>query len=148
MPAEIFTEEWARSWCREVHASEGFRRAAAGWEGSIVAVLEADPQGGIPADRQVFLELSGEGCRTGRPAAPADLESAVFVFSAPAGVWRSVLAGETEPVWALMSGAIRLAKGSVPQLTPFAGAARALFEAARGLPAARPAGRPGTGGRT
>jgi len=147
MPAEIFTEEWARAWCRAADASASFRRAAAGWEGSIVAVLEADPELGFEADRRVFLDLSGEGCRAGRPATPADVESAVFVFSAPARVWSAVLAGETEPVWALMSGAIALAKGSVPQLMPFAGAARALFEAARGLPAERPEGRPRAGGR-
>lgn len=148
MPAEIFTEEWARAWCRAVSASERFRRAAAGWEGSIVAVLEADPELGIATERRVFLDLSGDGCRDGRPATAADLEAAVFVLSAPARVWCAVLAGETEPVWALMSGAISLAKGTVPQLTPFAGAARELFEAARGLPAERPkGGRPRAGGR-
>lgn len=139
MAAEIFTEDWARAWCREVHSSEGFRAAAAGWDGAIVAVLESDPEGGISEDRRVLLALSGEGCGAGREATPADVEAAVFVLSAPARVWRSVFAGETEPVWALMSGAITLAKGSVDQLTPFAGAARALFEAARRVPSS-PAG--------
>jgi len=147
MPAEIFTEEWARAWCREVGASEAYRRAAAGWAGSIVAVLEADPELGVSADRRVFLELAEDGCRAGRLAAPGDLEAAVFVLTAPARVWRSLLAGETEPVWALMSGAISLAKGSVPQLTPFAGAARELVEAARRLPAGLPAGWARAGGR-
>lgn len=147
MPAEIFTEDWARAWCRGVHASEGFRTAAAGWDGSIVAILEADPERGIPEDRKVFLALSGEGCHAGRLATPADVESAVFVLAAPARVWRSVLRGETEPVWALMSGAITLAKGSVDQLTPFAGAAQALFEAARRL-ASSPAGSRHPEGRT
>lgn len=138
--AEIFTADWARQWCRAIHDSEPYRRAAAGWEGSIVFVMTPDPAMGIPTRRAVFLDLHDGDCHDGRPAGDEELEAALFVLRATPAVWRRVLGRQIEPIWGLMSGKIELAAGSIAKLVPYTRAAKEMVEAAAGLPATFPAG--------
>jgi putative sterol carrier protein len=138
--AEIFTAEWARDWCRAVHDSDAYRRAAVGWEGSIVVEMSADPKMGVAAPRAVFLDLHDGDCRDGRPAGDAERDAALFVLRATPAVWRRVLRREVEPIWGLMSGKIELAKGSIAKLVPYTRAAKELVEAAAALPATFPDG--------
>jgi putative sterol carrier protein len=144
--SEIFTDDWARQWCRGVQDSEAYRRAAAGWEGAIVVVMSADPAMGVPRSRAVYLDLTDGDCRSGRKADPDDHEDAVFELRATPAVWKRVLAGEMEPIWGLMSGKIELARGSISKLIPYARAAKELVAAAAALPATFPAGWNGSAG--
>lgn len=138
--SEIFTDDWARQWCRAVSDSEDYRQAAAGWEGAILVVMSADPAMGVPRSRAVYLELTDGDCRSGRKAAPDDREDAVFELRATPAVWKRLLAGEMEPIWGLMSGKIELARGSISKLIPYARAAKELVAAAAALPATFPTG--------
>lgn len=139
-PPEIFTHPWAEAWCRAIHDSDAYRRAAAGWEGAIAVVMTPDPEMGVAAERAVFLDLAGGDCRGGRRAHEGDLEKALFVLRATPAVWKRVLGREIEPIWGLMSGKIELAQGSIAKLIPYAKAAKEMVESAAGLDATFPAG--------
>lgn len=143
--AEIFTDEWAGDWCRAIHASAAYRRAAAGWDGAVAVVMSADPAYGVARGRAVYLDLADGDCRGARRAAAADLETALFVLQATPAVWHRVFEREMEPIWALMSGRIELARGSIAKLIPYARAAKEMVELAVGLAAEYPAGWPPQG---
>ena len=131
MPPEVFSAEWAAEWCRQLNQSATYRAAAAGWEGSIALVMV--PKGSSGERRAVFADLWHGECRAARPATEQDLESARFVFTANDAHWRDVLAGKTAPLLAVMTGKIKLTRGSLGALAPFAGAAKELLATAQAI---------------
>jgi putative sterol carrier protein len=139
MANEIFTHDWALDWCRELTASDAYRQAAARWEGALILVLEAGELE-IGDDRAVYLDLHHGECRGARAAAREDHDAAPFVLQGAAAAWKRILAGEVEPLTALMTGKLRLAKGNVAKLLPHVQAARELVAAARRIPSAFPSG--------
>ena len=124
----VFTQPWAEAWRRELETSSTYREAAASWEGSILLVARAE---GDEAERSVFLDLEHGRCHAARVATAADAEAADYRISAAVAAWDRVLAGELDPIWALMSGRLRLEHGSLARLTPHARAAKELLAAAR-----------------
>lgn len=137
---EIFTDSWARAWGEELGRSEVYRTAAVGWEGEVLLVLEGGDGLALEGDRPVLLDLWHGECRDARTATPADLEVAPFELRAAAGVWKRLLDGNLDPLFALMSGKLKLARGNVAQLLPYAQAAKEMVAAARRIEACYPAG--------
>lgn len=123
----VFTAEWADAWCAALNGSDAYRRAGANWEGDVVLVMSADAES--PA-RAVHLDLHRGECRGARIATAADVTGARYVMEAAPGTWRELLGGGTPPLMALMSGRLRLTRGSLAALVPFAGAASELVAAA------------------
>ncbi len=130
MSHPAFSESWAAAWGEELRASDAYRRAAATWEGSLVLEMKAGPSEPASEGRAVFVDLFRGECRDVRPADDGDLRRADFVIRAAAETWQRVLAGELEPIFALMSGKLELARGSLAKLVPQAAAARELVAAA------------------
>lgn len=130
MHPEIFTETWAQAWCRELNASAAYRAAAATWDGAVALVTLADPSLGIASARAVHLDLQGGSCLRARPVPADDLTDARFVFEGPAAAWRELLAGRLSPLMALMGGKLRLVRGDLGALLPYADAARELVATA------------------
>jgi putative sterol carrier protein len=135
---EIFTDSWARAWGEELGRSEVYRAAAAGWEGEVLLVLEGGDGLAVEGDRPVLLDLWHGECRDARAA--ADTERAPFELRASAAVWKRLLDGDLDPLFALMSGKLKLARGNVAQLLPYAQAAKEMVAAARRVEACYPAG--------
>lgn len=128
MSHEIFTDDWANAWADELRASDAYRAAAAGWEGSIALQMSS---GDVPAELvAVFLDLWHGDCRAARRASTSDLEQATFVIRAGEEVWRRVLERDLEPIFGLMSGKLDLARGSLARLMPYVTASRELVAAA------------------
>ncbi|KAB2962600.1 MAG: Fis family transcriptional regulator [Thermoanaerobaculia bacterium] len=127
----LFTGPWAAALERELAVDEPYRRAAAGWNGSLLFVLEADPARGLFEPRRLFLDLAHGNARAVRPALPADEREARFHLVAPAAIWLQVLDGGLEPAAAVMSGRLRLERGSLFSLVPHLEAARRLLACAR-----------------
>ena len=73
-------------------------------------------------------------------ATPEDLDATRYVLSGTASGWRGVLSGTMAPLTAIMTGKIRLTKGSLASLVPFAGAARELVVAAMEMEVSFPPG--------
>jgi putative sterol carrier protein len=123
---EVFSATWARAWRDALNASEAYKRAAASWEGAVALVMHPDAASGVTAPRAVWLDLWHGSCREARLATEADVASAAFVIEAQASVWRELLHGKSSPITALMLGRLRLTRGSLSALLPFAGAANEL----------------------
>lgn len=138
MGIEVFTDEWARQWCRNLNESSAYRAAASRWQGAVIVMLEADPSRGRPELRAVFADLRGGECLECRAARPEDQARAAFVFSADLQTWSQILRGEADPAQALMGGRLRLVKGSLLSLAPHVRAAEELIAAARGIDTAFP----------
>jgi len=139
MPIEAFSEGWAREWCRQLNDRTAYRSAAASWEGSVALVMTRDASARSES-KAVFLDLWHGECREARVGTPEDLESATYVLSGTAGAWRSVLSGSLAPLMAVMTGKIRLTRGSTASLMPYAAAARELVATAMDMEAGFPEG--------
>ena len=130
MHPKLFNEEWAQAWCDEINASPTYRTSAATWEGAVALVMRADPAAGIETPRSVFLDLWHGECRGARVAAPFDVDEARYVIEAEPADWLDMLGGRTSPLVALMSGKLRLSKGNLTALLPYANAAKELIDTA------------------
>lgn len=133
MPAmsfEVFTQRWAQAWADELRGSAEYRLAAVDWEGSLLLEMEADAASGVTGDRAVFLDLWHGDCRSARIPDDDDREQATYVIRAAVRQWKRVLAGELQPIFGLMSGKLKLARGSLARLTPYVKASNELLAAA------------------
>ncbi len=117
----VFSAPWADAFAAELSRSEAYRQAAATWEGSILLQTAANG---------VFLDLWHGECRSARPATAEDESSADYVLFADEAIWQKVLHGELEPLFGIMSGKLKLQRGSLVRLTPYIQAARELVHAA------------------
>lgn len=139
MTIEAFSEVWALEWCRVLNGRPTYQAAAASWEGAVALVMARD--GSATAEsRSVFLDLWHGQCRAARIASPDDLESARYILSGTSPAWRAVLSGTMAPLTAIMMGKIRLTKGNMASLVPFAAAARELVVAAMEMEVSFPDG--------
>jgi putative sterol carrier protein len=138
MPLEVFTEEWAQACCERINHHDGYRAAGADWEDSVVLVMAADPDRGVPNDRAFHLDLFRGACRGARAATDEDLDRTPYVLSAPPAAWEQILAGALDPVSALMTGKLRLTRGGLFALAKHAGAAKELVSAAGSVEAVFP----------
>ena len=127
---EVFTDEWCTACCAALNASERYAQAAASWQGAVVLVMTADAAHGIDAERAVWIDLHHGRCRGSRVATGADRQSAAYVLQAGPATWRRLLAGEVDPVSAVMAGTLRLTRGTLFALAKYAQAAREMVAAA------------------
>ena len=130
MATEIFTDEWAREWGVKINANENYKKAATKWEGAIAMIMTPDGDMGIPSERIVIADLWHGDCRGASAAGAAQLEDAPYHIKATPENWKSVLAGKTDPIVGLMGGRLKLAKGGLFALLPYAKAAKELVASA------------------
>ena len=140
MAAEIFTDKWAQEWSRQIKANAAYRKAAANWEGAIALVMTADTGFGVTTERSVVADLWHGECRGAKAASAADLDATPYVIKATPETWKNVLAGDVDPIFGLMRGKLKLARGSVFSLVPYAVAAKELVNSASAVDTAFPKG--------
>ena len=127
---EVFTDHWAKACAQELNTRPSYREAALTWEGAIVLVMAPEGGGGETTGRSVLLDLWHGECRHARVATGEDLDAARYVLQGTPAIWREVLAGRLAPILAIMTGKLRLAKGSFAGLVPYVNAAKELVAAA------------------
>ena len=130
MAAEIFTNDWAQLWNDSINANQDYKKAAEKWEGAIAMVMTPDPEMGVPEERIVIADLWHGDCRGAKAASENELEDTPYVIKAEPTAWKSVLGGKTDPIVGLMGGKLKLAKGSLFALLPYAKAAKELVKSA------------------
>lgn len=130
MPIEVFTEEWCIACCEALNESEAYRASAAAWEGAIVLVMAADAAQGVAEDRAVYIDAHRGECRGAWPARDGEAEGAPFVFRADPAAWKRLLAGEMDPVSAVMQGKLKLVRGGLFTVAKFSTAAKEMIAAA------------------
>lgn len=122
-----FSAAWAAAWGEYLNASDTYRVAAASWEGDVV--LEVAVDGDAPP-RAVYLDLWHGTCRVAREATHADLTGARYLLRGTRLAWSQVLGGSVGPMMAVLTGKLRLIRGSLSDLLPFATAAQELLASA------------------
>jgi putative sterol carrier protein len=130
MAAEIFTDQWAQDWNDTINANAEYKKAAAKWEGAIAMVMTPDGDMGIPEDRIVIADLWHGDCRGAKAVGNDELDDVPYMIKATPENWKSVLAGKTDPIVGLMGGKLKLARGSMFALLPYAKAAKELVKSA------------------
>jgi putative sterol carrier protein len=140
MSAEIFTQDWAESWSEQINANAAYKQAAAKWEGAIAMVMTRDGDMGIPDERIVVADLWHGDCRGALAVGPDQLDDVPYLIKATPANWKSVLSGKTDPIVGLMGGKLKLAKGSLFALLPYAKAAKELVNSAMAVDTSFPEG--------
>jgi putative sterol carrier protein len=140
MESEIFSESWAKVWAKRIKENEAYRKAAANWEGAMVLVMNADPSWGIAEERAVIADLWHGDCRGAKIAESEDLLEAPYVIRANPATWKDVLAGKLDPIFGLVRGKLKLARGSVFSLLPYTVAAKELVVSATRVETSFPEG--------
>jgi len=132
---EVFTDPWTARFREEINRSESFRSHGASWEAPIA--LEMSFRGSVEP-RRVVLDLHGGSCRNatyGHPVADAGIK---LVIRTDVAGWQRILAGRMDPIWGIMSGKLKLVRGSLSDLIPYAKAAKALVDSAARIDARFP----------
>ena len=122
----LFSDAWAKACQQEINDSAAYRDAASNWEDPVAFAVD-QPGGG---ERAVFVDLWHGACREARMAQPGDLDRAPFVIRGDEDAWHDVLEGRLDPLQALVTGRLRLAKGNVGALAFHIKSARELVAAA------------------
>lgn len=130
MGAEIFTDQWAEAWHTAINDNEAYKKAAARWEGAIGMVMTEDDSMGIAEERIVVADLWHGDSRGASAVGPGALDEVPFIIKANPETWKRVLAGKLDPIVGLMGGKLKLAKGGLFALLPYAKAAKELVASA------------------
>ncbi|HSS78362.1 MAG TPA: Fis family transcriptional regulator, partial [Thermoanaerobaculia bacterium] len=88
----------------------------------------------------VFLDLFEGDCREARSATETDRVAVPFIISGDFDGWKQVLEHDLDPILALMTGKLKLAKGSLASLIPYVTSARELVATASQVPYRLPQG--------
>lgn len=123
---KVFSGEWAEAYHEAINQSEAYKKSGARWElGKLALVLE---------DTGILLDLYQGNCRSASNISASDAETeADFVISGNSETWQKVLSGKLPPIMGLMSGKLKLSKGSIGKLMPFTKAAIDLVASAQHL---------------
>lgn len=133
------SEEWAEEYCKRLSGSVEYRNAAKTWEGPILFVckgLPEDLKGKFGGRDKVGFELDlyrGE-CRGSRWFLEPEKSNAPFVIEATYEDWLKVIRGELGPIPALMSGKLKVTRGSLATLMRYASAALIMVRKAKEIP--------------
>lgn len=136
MPFPVFSDAWAIACAEVINRSTAYRQSAITWEGALVLLMMPDRAPG--EERRVYLDLWHGDCRAARAATPDDEAIARYVLAGTVSSWHLVLTGRTAPLLAIMTGKLKLAKGSLAELIPYTGAAKELVTAAAAIEAIFP----------
>jgi len=129
---EVFTKPWAELFRDQINQSADYRRHGAAWEAPVT--LEMSFRGSAEP-RTVVLDLHRGTCEKARCGGASE---AGLVIRSDVPGWRKILAGRMDPIWGIMSGKLKLMRGSLSELVPYALAAKALVDSAAKIDASFP----------
>ena len=133
-----FSQPWADAFRDAINADADYRTAASGWTWPVALLLDpADPALGYPEPVAVQVALD-RGTASDARALPGADADADIVLGADYATWKQVVRGALEPVNAVVSGRIRLVRGSLMTLMMHVNAAKALVACAARVPTAFP----------
>jgi putative sterol carrier protein len=135
-PLPVFSDAWAKACAVAINANPAYRAAAKTWEGAVLLSMSSANE--VDDARRVFLDLWHGECRGARSAKAEDETAARFILSGREDGWREVLTGQIAPFLAIMTGKLRVSKGSILELLPYANAAKELVGAAAEVPSTFP----------
>ncbi len=133
MSDDLFSQLWADAWKDRINSSPDYANAAASWTGTLgMRIDPGSSEGDAPA---IVLDLEAGECCSAERVDSDGLDRAEYVLSAPEATWTKLLGEGRDPVWALMTGKLKLTQGALSGLMALGGGARELLAAARGIEA-------------
>ena len=127
------SDEWLSLYRDLINGSDEYRDAARTWEGDIAFVLEAEPDRGVPNELAALLDLWHGECRDARMLPAGEGQDAAYGIRAPYSRWRDVLAGELDPVKAMVQGKLKL-RGDLANIIRHVRAAKELVNLTTRVP--------------
>jgi WS/DGAT/MGAT family acyltransferase len=130
---KLFSAEWALACQDAINRSSAYRSASHAWDaGAVAFILKAAPEYGYPNATAVSLDLYRGECRAARNVTYRQaISESTFALEGDYHTWDKLLRGEASPVAMLMNGNLRLRKGSITRLAPFAESAQELLKSAQ-----------------
>lgn len=123
---KVFSAEWASAYYEALSQNEAYKQSGAKWDlGQLALVMD---------EEAVLIDLHEGHCRSIHAVSAADAQTqANFIIEGNRIIWQKVLAGELAPIMGIMSGKLKLTKGSIGKLMPFTKAAIDLVQSAQEL---------------
>jgi putative sterol carrier protein len=109
---------WANAYKDAINQNALYRKAATDWDqGSVAMVCKPEPALGLKDPQAIVLDLARGECRgVVYTTDEFEIEEAAFVIEASYALWRSIIQGELDPILAMLTSQLRLAKGHLPTL--------------------------------
>jgi putative sterol carrier protein len=127
------SQEWLDAYKTRLNESESYKQAAAGWEGELALVIEAEPESGWTETQAGLLDLWHGECRDAKVVDEAGAGTAKFAIRAPYSRWKQVMRKELDPISGVMTGKLRL-RGDMGVLMRHVAAAKELVNVATSVP--------------
>jgi putative sterol carrier protein len=127
------TDAWFQALVDLIGGSAAYRDAAAGWEGDIAFLIEAEPDRGLPQEVWGVLDLWHGECRSGGVVTPERGRAAAYVISATYSRWKEVVTGELDPIKGMMQGKLKV-QGDLPTIVREVRSASELVELTQRIP--------------
>ena len=100
------SDEWIKALMVQVNKSDGYRQAAATWEGDFFFVVNAGD--GVPNDVYLYMDLWHGECRASEYLEDPSTKEAEFKITASMEKWQRVLAKKLDPVQGMVTRQIKL----------------------------------------
>ena len=126
------SQAWTDAFAEAVNRNEAYQKHGKPWTfGSVAMVVKANADRGIPEDAGMILDVHEGQCRGAAYVKGMDaVQEAPFIIVADYDRWTQVIAGEVDPIKAMMEGKLKLVKGSLPTMLRFVESSRALVDSA------------------
>jgi putative sterol carrier protein len=122
---EFPTDPWVKAFVEQINGSAEYADSAAGWEGDVAIVIEAEPDHGVPQTVWALLELHAGACRGGGVVDEERGARAPFVIRAAYSRWKDVIRGDLDPIKGMMQGKLKV-QGDLPAIIRYARATSEL----------------------
>lgn len=127
----IFTEDWASVYQTAINANPQYAITSKNWSHGVLAMAIIFDDN---TNRAVCLDLANGECLSAKSMTLDEvMADANFVIEGDVVTWKTVLNGDIQPLMAIMRGELKLSKGSIGKLMPFAKSAIELVNSAQTL---------------
>ncbi len=126
------SQAWADAFRDAVNQNEAYQKHGKPWTfGKVAMAVKAEPDKGIPDDAGFVLDVHQGECRGVDYVKGMDaMQEAPFIIVASYDRWLTVIAGDVDPIKAMMEGKLKLVKGALPTMLRFVESSRALVNSA------------------
>jgi WS/DGAT/MGAT family acyltransferase len=131
-PLRLMSQAWADALYEEINQSDSYYQASTRWTaGAVAMVMLPAPEHGYPTAEAVLLDLYRGKCRVARnvPLETAR-QQAAFVLEGSYDNWMAIIEKRAQAIPMIVSGKIKLAKGSLRKLMPYTRSSQELVKCA------------------
>jgi len=125
------SEEWIKAFKEELNKNEAYAEAAKDWEGDFLFIVTPDE--GLDREYVFYVDLWHGKCRDACIVPSRDAKRAEFVYEGKYSNWKKLIAGELDPIQAVMTRKFKLS-GNLAKVMRYTKAASELVKTASRVP--------------